>query len=186
MEPTSRRTYLTLAVKLLFLLGLILLSIPFFASLQSPQQADGRQNSPWHVEVGLQDIAAGTIKKVNWPAGEVWIYRRTLLDLQHLARPVSGLRDPDSRASEQPASCQNNLRSLSETYFVFIPNETRRGCLVNWDEAQQQFVEPCHGARFDAAGRIYGKSGHPRQQNLRVPNYHLLSAQRIRLLPPGQ
>lgn len=31
---------------------------------------------------------------------------------------------------------------------------THLGCIVNWDEAAQEFACPCHGSRFDNAGAV--------------------------------
>ncbi len=31
---------------------------------------------------------------------------------------------------------------------------THLRCTVNWDQAEQEFVCPCHGSRFDALGRV--------------------------------
>ncbi|MEL6813700.1 MAG: Rieske 2Fe-2S domain-containing protein [Cyanobacteria bacterium J06598_3] len=31
---------------------------------------------------------------------------------------------------------------------------THLGCIVNWDEASQEFACPCHGSRFDSAGAV--------------------------------
>ncbi|MGB3788035.1 MAG: Rieske 2Fe-2S domain-containing protein [Phormidesmis sp.] len=31
---------------------------------------------------------------------------------------------------------------------------THRGCAVDWDAAAQMFVCPCHGSRYDEAGRV--------------------------------
>ena len=39
-------------------------------------------------------------------------------------------------------------------FTVFDPRCTHLGCPYRWDEAQQQFLCPCHAASFDRAGVV--------------------------------
>jgi len=184
----KRRFYLSVTLKLLVLAGLLLVSVPFIASLRGDGAASpGTQpGNPWNREADLSGLARGEIEKMDWPGGEVWIYRRMAGETTQLSNDAAGvLRDPDSRFSRQPAAAQNALRSLQGDYFVFLPRESIRGCQVSRSSLQDgrtSFQEPCYGARFDSSGRILRNSGRAEQQNLEVPLHEFLSPTRLRML----
>ena len=173
--PDSFRLYLSVTLKLLIVAGLLVAALPFLASLRSNPDA-ARDENPWRVEVDVSGLPAGEIRRVDWPGGEVWIYRRSPAEIRYLGADTAMLRDPPP----VPAGEAGPL-------FVFLPRETRRGCqvhLIELENGRPGFTEPCFGARFDSAGRILADSGHPGQGNLPVPPHEFVSASRVRLLPP--
>jgi ubiquinol-cytochrome c reductase iron-sulfur subunit len=180
------RLYLRVTLKLLLLTGLGLAAIPFIASLRYVGSDPGDTRNPWVVEVDLSDLEAGQVEVVPWPGGEVWIYYRTQLEIQHLQTVARDtLRDPDSQQSEQPATVISDTRSLKPEYFVFLPRETRRGCQVQQIELLagiKGYSEACYGARFDNAGRVFKHSGQPDQHNLTIPPHEFSGPNRLRLL----
>ncbi|MDR9436711.1 MAG: hypothetical protein RI563_07500 [Thiohalophilus sp.] len=189
MNTSARRLYLSAAVKLLFLIALVALAAVLLASLGS---GDGQREQqaaadPWRLEVDWSQIPAGELRQLQWPDGrEIWVYRRPPGEIQRLEqRPATQLRDPDSHDSRQPRDISTAWRSHHPQIFVFHPYETRRGCRVRLAADKPEFVDACHGARFDSAGRLLEGSGVAEQQNLSVPDYELIGAQRLRLEPPG-
>lgn len=188
--PSPRRLYLRVALKILLLTGLGLAAIPFFASLRHADSSLDAPRNPWMVEVDLSDLGVGQMRAVPWPGGEVWIYRRTRQEIQHLqTTTMDTLRDPASQHSDQPTAAKNAYRSLKPDYFVFIPRETRRGCQIQQIElpaGMTGYSEACYGARFDNAGRIFRHSGQPEQHNLTIPPHEFSGPTRIRLLPAAK
>ena len=89
------------------------------------------------------------------------------------------LKDPGSKESEQPAYAVNTQRAVREDFLVVIGNCTHLGCLpkARFEQAQPElgadwpggFFCPCHGSRFDLAGRVF--QGSPASVNLRIPPY---------------
>ncbi len=182
-----KRLYLSVLLKFLLLAGLVVVSIPFVASLRQPatEEGNGRPN-PWRQEVALSGLHRGDWRTVDWPGGEVWIYHRSEEDIRRLQQlGAEQLRDPESRESTQPPGSQNPMRSIKAEYFVFLARETRRGCRIRFEPLPgggNGFTEPCYNARFDTAGRIFRKSGHPGQHNLSVPPHEFINGNRLRLL----
>ncbi|HID50151.1 MAG TPA: hypothetical protein EYP40_11180 [Chromatiales bacterium] len=174
--PRSSRLVLSVLLKLLILAGLLVAALPFLASLGTRPEASLETN-PWYVEIDVADLPPGEIRRVAWPGGEVWIYRRGPDEIRRLGTDTAAVRDP----APVPAGVRGAL-------FVFQPRETRRGCQVHLTEladGRPGFAEPCFGARFDTAGRILRGSGHPEQGNLPVPPHEFIGAGRLRLLPPS-
>lgn len=178
----KRRRFLSGLMKLLVFIGFIFVSIPFFSSFSSNEIDDKNAiASRWIINLPVTEINPGKVNKLTWVGGIVWIYGRTKKDIQSLEKHNLVLRDPFSKESDQPEHMQNNLRSASEAYFVFIPQENKRGCQVSLhDDGQDEnhneskkalFTEPCFSAKFDAAGRILKSSGQQEQKNLAVPNH---------------
>jgi ubiquinol-cytochrome c reductase iron-sulfur subunit len=95
----------------------------------------------------------------------------------HISGHDSELKDPKSEDSDQPAYAKNTLRSRTEEYLVLIGVCTHLGCLPKQRFAPGElypswpggFFCPCHGSRFDLAGRVF--DGSPASTNLRVPPY---------------
>jgi len=187
MTSAARRVYLSLAVKLLFLVGLGALALVLLASIGAGSHESDAVADPWRPEVDWSQIPAGEYRALQWPDGrEIWIYRRQAGEVARLEnRPATELHDPDSRHSRQPVGLKPAWRSRHPDVFVFHPYETRRGCRVSLAPDKREFVDVCHGARFDSAGRLLGETGVAQQQNLIVPDYELIGEQRLRLLPPG-
>lgn len=181
-----RRLYLKVALKFLLLLGLGLAAIPFVASLRHNNNSAETPN-PWYVEVNLAQLAPGQRQSVAWPGGEVWIYARTAAEIDALrTADTATLHDPDSVNSQQPAAARNAYRSIRPEYFVVLPRETKRGCQVQQIQLREGvsgYSEACYAARFDNAGRIFTDTGQAEQQNLPIPPYEFISADRLRLLP---
>ena len=74
-------------------------------------------------------------------------------------------------------------RNASDEFLVVIGNCTHLGCLpkARFEQAQPElgadwpggFFCPCHGSRFDLAGRVF--QGSPASVNLRIPPYSFSS-----------
>ena len=172
----KRRAILSGLMKLLVLIGLVLVAIPFFSSFSS-SSIDEKQNaaSRWVLSVPVSDLDEGKVKSLQWSGGIVWVYARTKYDIQQLHLNNGRLRDYASAKSDQPEHMKNHIRSADKRFFVFIPNENKRSCQVSLNSGQQnaRFVEPCYAAKYDAAGRIFENSGHKdkTQHNLAVPEH---------------
>lgn len=170
----TRRQILSGLMKLLVLIGLIFVSIPFLSSF-SPNSINEKQAglSHWIIIQPISNLVEGKVKPVTWSGGLVWIYARTERDIQLLKKIDPSLRDAASEKSDQPENMKNRFRSASEKYFVFIPQENKKGCQISLNTNQEKirFTEPCYTSEYDAAGRIFKRSGHREQLNLAVPNH---------------
>jgi Rieske Fe-S protein len=170
----KRRQILSGLMKLLVFIGFVFLSIPFISSFSSNSIEEKQAaSSHWVITLPIADLVAGEVKHLPWSGGLVWVYSRTEKDIQSLKEFDPSLRDSASEKSSQPEQLKNKLRSANKYYFVFIPQENKRGCQVSLNAAQEKvrFTEPCYAAKYDAAGRVFEKSGHKEQQNLAVPEH---------------
>lgn len=180
LEPASpsslkRRKLLAGLMKLLVVIGLGFISIPLISTFSSNDIDEKKSDtSRWVINVPLTELIEGEIKRLEWAGGNVWVYSRTQSDMQSLNNSESLLRDALSEKSDQPEAMKIKLRSMNAKYFVFIPRENKRNCQVSLLKAGSnpaRFTEPCYGAKYDAAGRIFKGSGHREQQNLAVPEH---------------
>lgn len=146
--------------------------------LTQQPRADYPRGAP--LVVDLSTLAEGGLRTVDWHGQPVWILRRTVRDLEYLARE-GPLLDPDSRHSLQPASCRNRGRSLRPEVFVALGVCTHQGCTPSFRPAEGDvpgsFVCPCHTSRYDLAGRVFRVG--PAERNLPVPAHHYDEAGRL-------
>lgn len=144
------------------------------------------------VEVDLSPLAPGQQTVVVWGGKPVFVVRRDAQALAALQSPALDrrLRDPDSTEHQQPAYAANWHRSIAPEYGVMLGVCTHLGCVPRLSPAQDSpgnstggdaggYVCPCHGSRFDLAGRVL--SGSPALYNLPVPPYRMLSPTRLRI-----
>jgi ubiquinol-cytochrome c reductase iron-sulfur subunit len=139
------------------------------------------------VEVDIGKLEPGQLIRVAWRGKPVWILNRTPKELATLPTLDAVLRDPESNESEQPESSKNSHRSIKPEIFVAIGLCTHLGCSPTFrpeiappdlgDDWQGGFFCPCHGSRFDLAGRVY--SGVPAPTNLVIPPHRYLTDTRL-------
>ena len=116
-----------------------------------------------------------------WRGKPVFIVKRTPEMMERLAEQTSFLKDPASEREQQPEYAKNSARAR-ENYSeiaVLIGICTHLGCSPKYyGEVEPQpfdaswqggFFCPCHGSKFDLAGRVY--QGVPAASNLEVPPY---------------
>lgn len=175
----GRRHFLTVATAVAGGAGAVAAAIPFVASLKPSARAQAL-GAPIEVDVGK--IEPGERITVEWRGKPVFIVRRTPEVIAELQRSSSVLRDPDSEASEQPAYARNPYRSVRPEVFVVVGVCTHLGCapLYRPEVAAPElgsdwpggFFCPCHGSKFDLAGRVF--TGVPAPLNLQVPPYRFV------------
>ena len=173
----NRRHFLTVATVVTGAVGAGLTAIPFLSSLKPSARAQAL-GAP--VEVAIGSLQPGEMVRVLWRGRLVFILRRTEAMLGKLADDPDRLRDPDSTVVEQqPAYASNEYRSVKPEYLVIEGSCTHLGCapLEDFDVRPADgwgggFFCPCHGSRFDLAGRVY--KGVPAPMNLRVPPYRFV------------
>ena len=150
-------------------------SAPFLASL-APSERARAQGAP--VEADISRIGPGELATFEWRGKPVWVLRRTLDMLKRLAAVGDALADPDSSVdSQQPKYARNATRSRQPELFVAVGLCTHLGCVPGYrpEPGSLQpgwpggFYCPCHGSKFDLAGRVY--RGSPAPTNLVVPPY---------------
>jgi ubiquinol-cytochrome c reductase iron-sulfur subunit len=159
-------------------------AVPFVASMFPSERAKAA-GAP--VEVDLSKIAPGSIEVVEWRGKPVWVIRRTQEMLASLKSATGRLSDPNSKSSEQPKYAENEYRSQKPEVMVMEGVCTHLGCSPQLRPAEAKaemgadwvggFYCPCHGSKFDLAGRVF--RGAPAPVNLKVPPYTFLSDSRL-------
>lgn len=181
----KRRRFLTTATAVVGGVGAAFLAVPFVASMQPSAKARAA-GAP--VEADVSKLEPGQMLTVEWRGKPVWVVRRTDDTLKRLDGMSDMLKDPDSDIiDQQPAYCQNHYRSIKPEYLVAVGICTHLGCSPayrpelapedlgpNW---QGGFFCPCHGSKFDLAGRVL--IGVPAPTNLVIPPHHYLTESRI-------
>jgi ubiquinol-cytochrome c reductase iron-sulfur subunit len=178
----GRRHFLLVATTVTGLAGAAATAVPFLASWKPSARAQAL-GAP--VEQDISKLEPGAVLKVNWRGQAIYIVRRTPEMLATLATPeiVNRLRDPNSEESEQPEYTKNDTRALKPEYLVLVGVCTHLGC-APLDRFQPQDAElgadwpggfycPCHGSKFDLAGRVFKDV--PAPTNLRVPPYRFMN-----------
>ncbi len=181
----SRRRFLTAATTVVGGVGAVFVAVPFVASMEPSAKAQAI-GAP--VEADISKLEPGQMMTIKWRGKPVWVIRRTKEVLDTLPTLDSRLRDPKSKVkSQQPAYADNEYRSIKPEYLVLVGICTHLGCSPTYrpDVAPPDlgpdwkggFFCPCHGSRFDLAGRVF--QGVPAPVNLEVPPYSYLSDSRI-------
>jgi ubiquinol-cytochrome c reductase iron-sulfur subunit len=170
----SRRKFLTGATIATGAIGAAFTAVPFIESW-SPSESARAQGVP--VELDVSKIDPGQMAVTVWRKTPIYVVRRTPEMVTQVSGHDAELKDPKSEDSDQPAYAKNTLRSRTADYLVLIGVCTHLGCLPKQRFAAGElypswpggFFCPCHGSRFDLAGRVF--NGSPASTNLRVPPY---------------
>ena len=174
----GRRQFLVALTAGLGAIGALFAAIPFISSWFPSARAKAA-GAP--VKVDVSHLQPDELMIVEWRGKPVWIIRRSQEDLERLKAPQKNLRDPESTVAQQPEYARNVFRSLKPEYLILVGICTHLGCSPtfvpgvgelgpNWSGG---FYCPCHGSKFDLAGRVY--TGVPAPINLEVPPYKFLS-----------
>jgi ubiquinol-cytochrome c reductase iron-sulfur subunit len=173
----NRRHFLAVATAVTGAAGAGLVAVPFISSLKPSARAQAL-GAP--VEVSIASMEPGEMLRVLWRGRLVFVLRRTEEMLSRLTENADNLRDPDSaEVDQQPDYAVNETRSVRPEYLVVEGSCTHLGCapLEDFDvrPAEQWgggFFCPCHGSKFDLAGRVF--KGVPAPTNLRVPPHRFV------------
>jgi len=135
------------------------------------------------VEVDVSELPPGALKVVDWYGKPVWIMRRTKEQLEAVRQAADKVTDPRSEAPQQPEYARNEYRSIKPEVLVLVGICTHQGCTPQAKGAEAKgetgadwgggFLCPCHGSRYDLAGRIH--KGGPAPVNLEVPPHRYVS-----------
>ena len=176
----NRRRFLTAATTVVGGTGAALATVPFVSYLQ-PSARTKATGAP--VEVDISKLKPGERGIFKWRGQPVWVVRRAEQSVQELKEMDDKVRDPNSEEPQQPAYAKNETRSRKPEYLVVVGLCTHLGCSPNYvpegsSDAPESdwkggFLCPCHGSRFDLAGRVF--KGVPAPTNLPVPPYKFLS-----------
>lgn len=180
----EKRRFLTKAASVAGAVGAGFLAVPFVTSMQPSAKAEAL-GAP--VEVDIEKLEPGQRVVVLWRGKPVWVVRRTPEVLAVLPSLDAVVADPGSEQSEQPPSAKNESRAIRPEIFVAVGVCTHLGCSPTYrpDIAPADlgadwkggFFCPCHGSKFDMAGRVYKSV--PAPVNLEIPPYHFATETRI-------
>ncbi len=170
----GKRRFLTLTGVAAGGVGAAAAAWPFLASL-APSERAKALGAP--VTVDISKLQEGQLLITTWRGSPVWVVRRTAEMLNNLKTVEDDLRDPESQEEQQPPYAQNEFRSVNPEILVMIGRCTHLGCSPSYRpdypaedlgaDWKGGFFCPCHGSKFDLAGRVY--KGVPAPLNMPVP-----------------
>ena len=178
----SRRRFLTAATSVVGAVGAVGAAVPFVGSWNPSAKAKAA-GAP--IKVNLAKIAPGQMITEEWRGKPVYIVRRTAEALEGLKKVESIVSDPNSDKSVQPDYVVGQEgRSIKPEFMIMLGVSTHLGCAPKFvpevgvanlggDEWQGGFFCPCHGSKFDLAGRVY--KGVPAPINLEIPPHSYVS-----------
>ena len=180
----DRRQFLVTATSVTGAIGVTALGVPFVSSMLPSEKAKAAGAS---VEVDVSQVALGEVLTTEWRGQPVWILNRSDEMIKSLKSNPKKLADPNLNvSSQQPKYCQNKTRSIKPNILVIVGICTHLGCAPsprlspkgdmgeNWEGG---FFCPCHGSKFDLAGRVF--KGSPAPTNLVVPPHKYLNENTI-------
>ncbi|UJP04531.1 MAG: ubiquinol-cytochrome c reductase iron-sulfur subunit [Nitrosomonas sp.] len=160
------------------------IATPFLLSMMPSERAKAA-GAP--VEVDISKLEPGMLLMVEWRGKVVWVLNRTQEMLASLEKVEPQLADPDSDKKQQPDYAKNRTRSIKPEILVAEGVCTHLGCspVFRKDIAPADlgsdwlggFFCPCHGSKFDLAGRVYKIV--PAPTNMVVPPHVYLSDTRL-------
>ena len=180
----SKRRFLIAATSAAGAVAAAGVATPFVLSFMPSERAKAA-GAP--VEVDIAKLEAGQKINVEWRGKPVWVVNRTKEQLDNLKKLDDKLADPKSEATQQPEYAKNATRSRKPEILIAVGICTHLGCSpthrpdigpadlgADWLGG---FFCPCHGSKFDLAGRVY--KGVPAPTNLEIPPHKYLSDTRV-------
>ncbi|HDZ10436.1 ubiquinol-cytochrome c reductase iron-sulfur subunit [Pseudohongiella sp.] len=177
---SGRRRFLLGSTSVVGAAGVVGAIVPFVGSW-NPSAKARAAGAPVRVDISRIEEGAIIGPIPAWRGRPIFVVRRTqeaLAALDTLGEDV--LQDPGSEQPEQPEYAQNEYRSREPEILVLIGlcphlfcSPTPRLAIrpepfeANWKGG---FYCPCHGSKFDMAGRVY--NGSPASRNMEVPPYY--------------
>ncbi|MDO6444867.1 ubiquinol-cytochrome c reductase iron-sulfur subunit [Colwellia sp. 1_MG-2023] len=171
----GRRRFLTAATSVVGGVGVVGVAVPFIGSWNPSARAKAA-GAP--VEINVGKLQPGQLIRAEWRGKPVYVIRRTEETLKALANHEDQLRDPQSAEPQQPEYAANAYRSIKPEYMVALGVCTHLGCAPTYHQGNFEeqvegvkdgFFCPCHGSKFDMAGRVF--QGVPAPTNLVVPEH---------------
>jgi len=176
----SKRKFLIAATSVAGGVAAAAVAVPFVTSMLPSERAKAAGAA---VEAEISKIEPGSMITVEWRGKPVWIVNRSQAMLDALASHDDKLSDPKLEViSQQPDYCVNPSRAIKPNIMVLVGICTHLGCSpspklqtggdmgADWTGG---FFCPCHGSKFDLAGRVF--SGSPAPINLVVPPHKYIS-----------
>jgi len=176
----TRRHFLTVATFFTGGAGAIATAVPFVASFKPSARAQAL-GAP--VTVDISKLEPGALLRVEWRGRVIYVLNRTADMLASLGKDSALLRDPESEKAQQPSYAKNETRSIRPEVLVVQGVCTHFGCAPapRFEVAPADlgpewpggFFCPCHGSKFDLAGRVF--TGVPAPDNLVVPPHRYIN-----------
>ncbi|MFT6407111.1 MAG: ubiquinol-cytochrome c reductase iron-sulfur subunit [Arenicella sp.] len=179
VEDQKRRRFLTGITAGFGAIGVGAAVVPFVMSMAPSERA---KNAGAPVQFDFSKIQMGQMVKVEWRGKPVVLLQRTSEMMSGLDQIKGNLADAASESSLQPSYAQNNQRAdVSRPELLVMEGVcTHLGCSPveklaigpdpqMGDDSQGGFFCPCHGSKFDLAGRVYKDV--PATTNMPIPPY---------------
>ena len=172
----GRRRFLVGSTSVAGAAGIAGAAIPFVGSW-NPSAKARAAGAPVRIDIGGLNDGEMLGPIPAWRGRPIFIVKRSEEVLNALNEDPDRLTDPNSEEVEQPGYAQNEYRSRRPDLMVLVGLCPHLFCSPTphielqpepFDsEWRGGFFCPCHGSRFDLAGRVY--SGSPASRNMEVP-----------------
>jgi ubiquinol-cytochrome c reductase iron-sulfur subunit len=175
----GRRRFLIGATSVVGGVGAIGAAVPFVASWNPSAKAKAA-GAP--VKANKSKLEPGQQMTVAWRGKPIWILRRTEEMLANIKKLNDRLVDPYSKEPQQPPYIKGIYRSIKPDVAVIIGICTHLGCSPEFKPKVEPedfdphwlggYFCPCHGSKFDLAGRVFKDV--PAPLNLVIPPHKYL------------
>ena len=166
----TRRHFLTVATVVTGGVGAIATAVPFVSSFKPSARAQAL-GAP--VEVDVSKLELGAMSKVEWRGRPIYIVRRSDEMLGALEeRRRAAARPRFRRTPSSPRTPRTSIAACGPSILVLEGVCTHLGCapMPRFEVAPADlgptwpggFYCPCHGSKFDLAGRVFAGVPAPR------------------------
>lgn len=172
----GRRRFLVGSTSVVGAAGVVGAAVPFVGSW-NPSAKARAAGAPVRIDISRLQPGEMLGPIPAWRGRPIFVIRRSEEALAALNEDPGRLMDPDSEQPEQPGYAQNETRSRNPEVLVLVGLCPHLFCSPTPhiqlrpepfdDQWRGGFFCPCHGSRFDLAGRVY--SGSPASRNMQVP-----------------
>jgi ubiquinol-cytochrome c reductase iron-sulfur subunit len=179
----ERRYFLIGASAFTGAIGIGFAAVPFVRSW-SPSAKAKAAGAPVSIDVSKLRPGEMLGPTPAWRGKPVFVVSRSEAAVANLQQENAELADPESdNLDMQPEYAKNAWRARRPEFGIYLGLCTHLGCSPKYygevkpeafdPEWQGGFFCPCHGSRFDLAGRVV--AGLPAPDNLEVPPHQFVS-----------